>query len=300
MNLPKGTYCLDPEKLTDLKDRWIVSMLNSAIKTATKYYQSFRFAEAGGVLYDFVWHSFCDWYVELAKPDLLGDDADRARETRTVLAYVLDKCLRALHPIIPFITEEIWQRLRSLCDNMCKGEDDYEGAVARLGRHTHLRRVRAGLQPPHRNHPRQSATSAASAACPSGRPSTSRYRRPKTSSSRPCASTSTTSPRWRAWATSKSPATFPQPKGCAVGVVGSTQIFVPLPEADIKAEIARLKEQKKKVQGFLQGRRETPRQRRLRRARQTRNRRADPRQTRRTAPTDRSPRPDNIADLGDE
>ena len=252
MNLPKDTYCLDPEKLTDLKDRWIVSMLNSAIKSATKYYQSFRFAEAGGVLYDFVWHSFCDWYVELAKPDLLGDDADRANETRTVLAYVLDKCLRALHPIVPFVTEEIWQRLRSLCDNMCKGEtimkapwpswddtlisEEFEQGFNLLIEITRgIRNIRRERGLPER----QTIDIKISTPEDFVVKTVKQYEHYFA--------------KMAGVGKLEIARDLSRPKGCAVGVVGSTQIFVPLPEADLKAEIERLKEQKKKVQGFLQG-----------------------------------------------
>src|SRR5678816_3248087 len=71
----------------------------------------YEFAEAASALYQFTWHAFCDWYIELAKPPLQGSDSERGDTTRAVLVHVLDRVLRLLHPFIPFITEEIWHRL---------------------------------------------------------------------------------------------------------------------------------------------------------------------------------------------
>ena len=71
----------------------------------------YEFAEAASALYQFTWHAFCDWYIELAKPALQGGDTERGDTTRAVLVHVLDRVLRLLHPFIPFITEEIWHRL---------------------------------------------------------------------------------------------------------------------------------------------------------------------------------------------
>ena len=99
----------------DLKtvERWILSRLNDATASVNKSLSAFRFDEASNTIYQFFWHEFCDWYIEMAKPVLLGrhgspDDAARARR---VLLEVLDRSLRLLHPFMPFITEEIWQKL---------------------------------------------------------------------------------------------------------------------------------------------------------------------------------------------
>ena len=99
----------------DLKtvERWILSRLNEATRSVNKSLSAFRFDEASNTIYQFFWHEFCDWYIEMAKPVLLGrhgspDDAARARR---VLLEVLDRSLRLLHPFMPFITEEIWQKL---------------------------------------------------------------------------------------------------------------------------------------------------------------------------------------------
>ncbi|HEX6096395.1 MAG TPA: valine--tRNA ligase [Thermoanaerobaculia bacterium] len=94
-------------------ERWILSRLNSATAEVNRQLSIFRFDEAAGALYKFFWHEFCDWYIEMAKPVLLGrhgSDQDRALAKR-VLLEVLDRSLRLLHPFMPFVTEEIWQKL---------------------------------------------------------------------------------------------------------------------------------------------------------------------------------------------
>ncbi len=122
MNIPEGDYALDASRLTDIKDRWIISALNSAVRRCTELLEEYRYADTANLLYDFVWHSFCDWYVELAKPDLSSGDEARARLTRSILAHVLGSCLKMLHPIIPYITEELWQMLGKVCRERSEGE----------------------------------------------------------------------------------------------------------------------------------------------------------------------------------
>ena len=94
-------------------ERWILSRLNETTRTVNKALSAFRFDEASNAIYQFFWHEFCDWYIEMAKPVLLGrhgDDAARNR-ARRVLLEVLDRSLRLLHPFMPFITDEIWLKL---------------------------------------------------------------------------------------------------------------------------------------------------------------------------------------------
>jgi valyl-tRNA synthetase len=94
-------------------ERWILSRLNSTTTEVNKQLSVFRYDEASTALYKFFWHEFCDWYIEMAKPVLLGkhgSDDDRALAKR-VLLEVLDGSLRLLHPFMPFVTEEIWQKL---------------------------------------------------------------------------------------------------------------------------------------------------------------------------------------------
>jgi valyl-tRNA synthetase len=99
----------------DLKvlERWILSRLNDTTRDVNRSLAAFRFDEAANLIYQFFWHDFCDWYIEMAKPLLLGkhgSDRDRTSAKR-VLLEVLDRSLRLLHPFMPFITEEIWQKL---------------------------------------------------------------------------------------------------------------------------------------------------------------------------------------------
>ncbi|HEY6881605.1 MAG TPA: class I tRNA ligase family protein, partial [Polyangiales bacterium] len=96
---------------TLLINRWILSRLDNALTTANQGLEAYRLDDSSLALYHFVWNELCDWYLELTKPLLNGGNAEAARETRTVLVHVLETVLRALHPMIPFITEEIWQRV---------------------------------------------------------------------------------------------------------------------------------------------------------------------------------------------
>jgi len=94
-------------------ERWILSRLNAVTAEVNKQLSVFRFDEASNALYRFFWHEFCDWYIEMAKPVLLGKHGsdEEARLARRVLLEVLDRSLRLLHPFMPFVTEEIWQKL---------------------------------------------------------------------------------------------------------------------------------------------------------------------------------------------
>ena len=99
-----------------LADRWILSRLASAAKDCEHAIEQYRFDLASQALYDFVWNEFCDWYLELSKPILWDEEAnpDQAMVTRHTLVHVLENILRLLHPMMPFITEEIWQSIAPL------------------------------------------------------------------------------------------------------------------------------------------------------------------------------------------
>ena len=92
-----------------LADKWILTRLNQTIGKMTELFEKFEFGEAGRLLYRFIWDDFCDWYIEMSKETLAGDDEAAKLTTRSILVYVLDNTLRLLHPIMPFVTEEIWQ-----------------------------------------------------------------------------------------------------------------------------------------------------------------------------------------------
>jgi len=112
MNMDGMTY--EEINLTGKKsvaDKWILTRLNETIETVTRLADKYEFGEVGRVLYNFIWDDFCDWYIEMAKLPLYGEDEEAKKTTRSILAYVLDNTMRLLHPFMPFITEEIWQNL---------------------------------------------------------------------------------------------------------------------------------------------------------------------------------------------
>ena len=100
-----------PAAPKELANRWILARLARALRTADQGLEEYRLDEGSQALYHFVWGELCDWYLELSKPLLASDDAAIVSETRATLAHVLEATLRALHPMMPFITEEIWQRV---------------------------------------------------------------------------------------------------------------------------------------------------------------------------------------------
>jgi len=106
----KGNCTLDKKSQKSLADRWILSRLNTTCAEVNKALESFRFNDAASAIYKFVWNEFCDWYIELSKSSLLSD-GEKKNTSQNVLANVLESSLRLLHPIMPFITEEIWQNL---------------------------------------------------------------------------------------------------------------------------------------------------------------------------------------------
>jgi len=92
-------------------DRWILHRLNETARDITRLLDQYEFGETGRLLYNFIWDDLCDWYIEFSKLSLYGSDAGAKKQTQAVLAYVLDRTLRMIHPFMPFISEEIWQHL---------------------------------------------------------------------------------------------------------------------------------------------------------------------------------------------
>lgn len=92
-------------------DKWILHRLNETVETFNRLLERYEYGEVGRILYDFIWSDYCDWYIELAKLTLNGDDDEAKETTKSVLIYVLDKILKLLHPYMPFISEEIWQHI---------------------------------------------------------------------------------------------------------------------------------------------------------------------------------------------
>ncbi|MGD8339649.1 MAG: valine--tRNA ligase [Gammaproteobacteria bacterium] len=113
---------LDGDVELSLADRWITARLRDCVAETWSSFEGYRFDLATQSLYEFTWHEFCDWYLELTKPILTGDDVDPAKKrgARNTLALVLGSVLKLLHPIIPFVTEELWL---TLCDRIGKSSE---------------------------------------------------------------------------------------------------------------------------------------------------------------------------------
>jgi valyl-tRNA synthetase len=110
MNGCARSESFDPKRLDEIVNRWIAGELERAVAAVTAGIQAYKFNEAAGAAYEFVWGTFCDWYLEFIKPVFEhGSDAAKA-ETRATTAWVLDQVLKLLHPFMPFITEELWAR----------------------------------------------------------------------------------------------------------------------------------------------------------------------------------------------
>ncbi len=102
---------VDIEHNLELADRWILSRVNRVAAEVIRHIDGYNLGEAMRLLYEFMWSEFCDWYIEIAKSRLYGEDEAAKRTVKSVLAHVLEKTLRLMHPFMPFITEEIWQHL---------------------------------------------------------------------------------------------------------------------------------------------------------------------------------------------
>ncbi|MBD8880565.1 valine--tRNA ligase [Rhodanobacter sp. 7MK24] len=111
MNLPEGRIPAPAGAPATEAERWILTRLRQTLAAVEQHFASYRFDHLAQALYEFVWNEYCDWFLELSKPALNGEDAAAAASTRHTLLVVLEAVLRALHPVIPFITEEIYQEV---------------------------------------------------------------------------------------------------------------------------------------------------------------------------------------------
>jgi valyl-tRNA synthetase len=111
----------EPASARTTLNRWIIGRLAEAARAATEALEQFRFDAYANGLYHFVWGTFCDWYLELAKPALTGADAAVQAETRATAGFVLDAILALLHPVMPFVTEEIWHAMAERGPGPCEG-----------------------------------------------------------------------------------------------------------------------------------------------------------------------------------
>ncbi|MET4616588.1 valyl-tRNA synthetase [Stenotrophomonas sp. 2619] len=163
MNTEGSSFTGVPQPRTDA-ERWILARLAAVSAEAQTHYANYRFDLLAQCLYEFAWNEFCDWFLELTKPALSGDNADDAASTRHTLLYVLEALLRLLHPLIPFVTEQLW---RQVAPRLGLGEDtlslrpyptadEFAGDFARAeadvewlkGMVNALRRVRSELNVP--------------------------------------------------------------------------------------------------------------------------------------------------------
>ena len=111
MNLTIDETGLPPMDELEIEDKWVLSKLNTLIKEVTENMDAYELGVASAKVYDFIWDTYCDWYIELTKARLYGEDEKSKLAAQKVLVYVLDQFLRLLHPFMPFITEEIWQAI---------------------------------------------------------------------------------------------------------------------------------------------------------------------------------------------
>ena len=103
-------------------NRWIVAKAKEATKNVTDNLNNYRFSDAANAVYQFIWGTFCDWYIELTKPIFYGDNAEKINETRATAAWVLDRILVILHPFMPFVTTELWNNLTTRKVDLIKAE----------------------------------------------------------------------------------------------------------------------------------------------------------------------------------
>jgi len=115
MNAGGGAEGIDyrVEKELSIADKWILSRLNKTIDATTKALKNYRFNEAGSIVYDFFWHDYCDWYVEMVKTEITGSvSGSRHQAAGRILIHVLEDSLKLIHPFMPFVTESIWQSIK--------------------------------------------------------------------------------------------------------------------------------------------------------------------------------------------
>ena len=110
MNLPEDAQAAHMPDTSefDLSDSWIFDRLNHTVSEVTRLFDDYQFGEAGRELYNFIWNDFCDWYIEMAKVALNGDNQELKTRKQDNLIWILDQILRLLHPIMPFVTEKLW------------------------------------------------------------------------------------------------------------------------------------------------------------------------------------------------
>ena len=131
----------DLDKL-EIADKWVLSKLNTLIAEVTENLEKYELGVAVQKVYDFIWDTYCDWYIELTKARLYSEDAERKQTALQVLVYVLDQILRLLHPFMPFITEEIWQSIPHEGDALITAKwPEYRQELAFKSEESHMESV---------------------------------------------------------------------------------------------------------------------------------------------------------------
>ncbi|MGR3742020.1 valine--tRNA ligase [Companilactobacillus sp. DQM5] len=132
----------------DLSDSWILAKLNDTVSEVNILFEKFDFGEVGRTMYNFIWNDFCDWYIEMSKATLNGDDEDAKSHKRYVLAYVLDQILKLMHPIMPFVTEKIWLSMEHIGESISLKDyptihSEFENDVAKNNMNTLIDLIKA-------------------------------------------------------------------------------------------------------------------------------------------------------------
>jgi valyl-tRNA synthetase len=122
MNLDENSHAYLEQKDRSLPDRWILTRVGQVSDDIAKALDEYRFNDAASLSYQFVWHEFCDWYIELAKERLYGNDESQKKSVQLTLKEVLTAMLRLLHPFMPFVTEDIWQRVPDVQGSIMRAE----------------------------------------------------------------------------------------------------------------------------------------------------------------------------------
>jgi valyl-tRNA synthetase len=122
MNMEENSHAYVKQKDRALPDRWILTRVGQVSDDVAKALDEYRFNDAASLCYQFVWHEFCDWYIELSKERLYGNDESQKKSVQLTLKEVLSAVLRLMHPFMPFVTEDIWQRIPGVKESIMKAE----------------------------------------------------------------------------------------------------------------------------------------------------------------------------------
>lgn len=244
MNLEGQELEKDIAKLAlDISDRWILSRLNGVIKDVTENLEKFEMGLATGKIYDFIWSEYCDWYIEMCKSRLYGEDAEAKKTAISVLYYVLVNALKLLHPFMPFLTEEIFVELLEAGESiMISDWPNYEESFLFAGEEQSMlaimdvvrsvRNTRAEMNVP----PAKKAKIIISTDREEIVRQTESYLLKLAGGSE----------------VQILPAGAPEPENCAAAIVGLGQVYLPLGDLiDIEKELARLAKEQKKLEGEI-------------------------------------------------